>query len=317
MLEFLFENFGVSAKEKSWDGEKKLPLYLRKGRKYSVLQIEDKDILCIRITDDEFKVASYLKQLDKLSSYWSNNILLEFNSITAYQRKTLIEFGIAFIVPGSQIYIPFLGMLFKECARKRQLTKKDALSIASQLILLIVLDQGIKEFRQIDMQKLLCSSPMKVSRAVNELAAFELLKKSSKGREHVYSVESSMSQLYERSSEFLENPVSRTIYIKETDLPDNLPLAGETALSHYSMLNPPNVNCYAMWRTEFNKTGLTTVDPNWEKERYVKLELWSYDPKLLSANGYIREIPLRLSLKDETDERVEGAIEEMMENYKW
>ncbi len=77
------------------------------------------------------------------------------------------------------------------------------------------------------------------------------------------------------------------------------------------------MNCYAMWKKEFNKSNLDMVDPNWTSDPYAAVELWIYDPLTLSKDGYVSELPLMLSLKDETDERVEEAVETMMENYKW
>ncbi len=317
MIRYLQETLGISAKEKAWDSEEKLPLYLKRGKSYSILQIESEDCLCIRITSDDFKISTYLKQLDKLSGYWNDNIVLVFQELSSYQRKMLIQNKISFIVPGSQVYIPFLGMLFKERTFGRQTIAVNKLSVTGQLLLLYMMENKIKKIRQADIPQFIPYSPMTISRAVNELLHFGLLNQKINGRERILYVDSSTSELYQKCKVYLENPVSRTVFIREADIPKNLPFAGESALSEYSMLNPPRVNCYAMWKKDFNKTKPETVDPNWTNDPYASVELWIYDPLLLSKDGYVSELPLMLSLENETDERVEEAIETMMENYKW
>ncbi|MCD7763171.1 MAG: hypothetical protein LUI14_08215 [Lachnospiraceae bacterium] len=317
MIQYLQENLGISVKERAWDLEDRIPLYLKSGRNYSILQIESLDCLCIRITSDDFKISSYLKHLDKLSGYWNDNIILVFQELSSYQRKMLIQNRIAFIVPESQVYIPFLGMVFKERTASRRSIVDDKLSATAQLLLLLVIKNKISKIRQADITHFIPASPMTISRAVNELIQLNLMNEKINGRERILLVDSSMLDLYQKCKTYLKSPVSRIVYVKEDDVPEELPLAGEIALAEYSMLNPPKVNCYAMWKKDFNKLKLDTVDPNWTREPYAEIQLWIYDPLLLANGRYISELPLALSFENETDERVEDAVETMMENYKW
>ena len=60
--------------------------------------------------------------------------------------------------------------------------------------------------------------------------------------------------------------------------------------------------------------SITEVDVNWDDVKApVRLELWKYDPELFSVNGVVDPISLSLCYSDETDERIEEAIEEYME----
>ena len=49
----------------------------------------------------------------------------------------------------------------------------------------------------------------------------------------------------------------------------------------------------------------------------VELELWDYDPGLFSNNGHVDLLSLYASLKEETDERVEQALEEVLRGEPW
>ncbi len=85
------------------------------------------------------------------------------------------------------------------------------------------------------------------------------------------------------------------------------------------MLASPAVECRAISRKEFKHLeGIEEIDPAWSNSNdYIQLELWKYDPKALADHAGVDIISLSLSLKDNEDERVEQAVEEMMEGYKW
>jgi hypothetical protein len=48
-----------------------------------------------------------------------------------------------------------------------------------------------------------------------------------------------------------------------------------------------------------------------------EVEVWSYNPELLSGGQIVDRLSLYLSLKDNEDERVEAALEHMMEAVSW
>jgi hypothetical protein len=47
------------------------------------------------------------------------------------------------------------------------------------------------------------------------------------------------------------------------------------------------------------------------------LEIWSYSPVLFAKNGVADRFSIYLSLQGTEDERVESALEEMMEQIRW
>ena len=51
------------------------------------------------------------------------------------------------------------------------------------------------------------------------------------------------------------------------------------------------------------------IDPH----EQVKIEVWKYPPYLFGTNSSVDPISLALSLRDEKDERIEGAVEEILE----
>ena len=45
----------------------------------------------------------------------------------------------------------------------------------------------------------------------------------------------------------------------------------------------------------------------------AEVELWKYDPQILGNNGAVDTLSLAMSLVSRTDERVEEALDDMME----
>ena len=76
MLRYLKENLGMTAKEAAWSEVENLPLYLRNGRKYSVLSLEGAELLLIYMEAASFNLTAFQKQWEKLSEYWSGEPVL-------------------------------------------------------------------------------------------------------------------------------------------------------------------------------------------------------------------------------------------------
>ena len=52
-------------------------------------------------------------------------------------------------------------------------------------------------------------------------------------------------------------------------------------------------------------------------EKLTEIEVWSYDPTILSKEKYVDLASLALSLKEINDERVEQALEESLKGETW
>ena len=87
--------------------------------------------------------------------------------------------------------------------------------------------------------------------------------------------------------------------------------AGEMALSEKTMLNPSRVVTYAISEKDYDTTLLTEelIDP----DKQVRLELWAYDPKYYSENNSADDISVILSFENTNDERIEEAVDELLE----
>ena len=97
-----------------------------------------------------------------------------------------------------------------------------------------------------------------------------------------------------------------------------MPVAGESALAMQSMINPSRIECFAMDKSLEKEYSFEKLDERWEEDKkLVQVEFWKYDPKNFSKNNMVDVVSLYMSLKDVKDERIEEALDEMMEEYEW
>ena len=318
MLDYLNQTLGLNAKIRPWPEADQFPLYLKNGRKYSLLLIDETECVLVEADENNFSLSTFRKQIAKLPAE-PNHIVLFFKHLDSRQRKSLIEARLPFIVPGSQVYLPFLGIVLQERAKSAKPAPKK-LSPAAQLVLLcFIYEVGEYSARKADLARRLDLSAMNVTRAVRELEALELVTVKRMGRSDYVSAIDSGKALYKKALPYMIDPVQKRLYVRKKGCFDLLPLAGECALAARSVLNGPRIECKAISRKEYKHLeGVEEVDPAWsDSQDYILLEIWKYDPKPLAVYCEVDVASLALSLREIKDERVEQAVEEMVEGYRW
>lgn len=90
----------------------------------------------------------------------------------------------------------------------------------------------------------------------------------------------------------------------------DLVVAGTDAVAQRTMLNAGRLRTFAAYGIDKKDLRDELVDV--DVQAYV--EVWKYDPKrLLWKDGFADPVSVALSLSGETDERVEGSVEHMLE----
>jgi DNA-binding MarR family transcriptional regulator len=319
VLEYLNDILGFDVKSEAWVGEKSLPLYLRKGRGFFVLSFDDVKCLLLSIHDDSFSLNSLQKQMKKIEDNAPGPVVLCFAHLTSYQRKALIENRVPFIVPDSQVYLPFMGVFLKERMKSSEKQVEKMTAMSQQVFLYLMYHRVVQPISKVDLSKVLHVSAMSITRAVKELEMNDLVIEAKNGSSDAVSLSDDPVHLYERAEPFLINPVIKRVVVKNDAQVILLPLAGESALSAQSMLNPPGMQCRAVSRHIFKTMeNLMVVNPDWDRVNdCCELEVWKYDPNVLCQNGMVDPLSLILSLKEEEDERVEIAVMEFREGLQW
>ena len=319
MLDYIENVLGLTASLEKWDDKKKLPIYLQSSREYYKMDISGAKCMVIKLSADEFSLPSFQKQILQLKKYVEEPIVLWFEYITTYQRQVLIQNKISFIVPGSQLYVPLMGMCFKEYFQTKSLKIEKLTAMSQYILLYMIYDKNNIIYSQVELAAKLGISAMNVSRSIQELEELDLIVVEKKGRGKVVNKVSIGKNLYEKAKEYLQTPVQKKVYILKEKPFMEFAIAGEEALAKKTMLNNPNHLVRAIDKKNFSIIAKDEiVDPNWMSESdYIELELWKYNPNSFEKDGIVDVISLALSLQDSDDERIEAQIDDMLEEYLW
>lgn len=252
------------------------------------------------------------KHFSKIQTIEKLPIVLVLDRITARQRQKLIDSGIAFVVENKQCYLPFIGTLLTERC-DAEISSCDKLVPSAQVLLLFYILKGKKDMLSNEAVNSLNVSAMTITRAVRQLEEVGLIYTYKKGVNKVITSEYSCKELFEKARPYLFNPVKTIKYIEREKIEFGIKLAGDSALSEKSMLNPPLTEVYAV----FDETMLKQYcsDELLDDTGQVRIQIWKYNPAILSAEKEVDVLSLALSYMDDADERIEEAVEEMLNNY--
>jgi len=314
---YLEDTLDVRAVIRPLDLAAHLPYYYSEYYRFYDLELNGVSYLLCEGRD--ILVAKQLRtQLSELHSRLGRPAIYLCSWMNSNLRRSLVENRIPFIVPMNQIYLSNLGILFNE--RSRNLEKmQDSLSPIAQVILIrAILYKEYKEVTASDYARRSTYTTMSISRAFNELMVYELVDRNEQWKEKRYSWLYSGKDLWDKAQPFLINPVRRSVWIMDKG---RLPycLAGISALSRYSMINKDDSITYAATSNiAMQDLGDMAKSQNVRSvDNAIELQIWKYDPKLISSGDCVDPISLFLSLKDIPDDRVQMAIESMLRRHVW
>ena len=96
-------------------------------------------------------------------------------------------------------------------------------------------------------------------------------------------------------------------------------LAGISALSLRTMIAADRLPSYALTLAGFQEAvekGACTGCRDAESAT-ARIEVWSYEPRLLGDEQMVDPLSLYLSLRDSPDERIQQQLEQLIEGVKW
>lgn len=304
-----------------WTLKDKIPHFLRVAYRFRTCQIMDIEVLLILDRQPECRTPGQVrKHIDYLSKRYHQWIVYVADSISSYNRHRLINQTVPFIVPGNQLYLPFLGIDLREYYRSR-LTAMNRFSPATQclFVFLMIKDELPEAVSTSFIMENLDYSRMTLSRCFKELKLSNAFDLQDLGREKAISFKQNKKNTWKTVQPFLRNPVKKRFIIDiDPPVPPGV-WAGITALSQCSMLSEPEIPVVSMsqktWNDLDEKTRNLSLPP--VAMGRTEIEIWIYDPSITAANNSVDPLSFYLSLKDTDDERVLSALEELLEGIKW
>jgi len=315
---YLQETVGLSVNIKNMPNEqlKKLPLYLGHAYHYFLFESEGQSLILAENDDTVSKTAGQLKkQSIAIRQYCEMPVVFVLNNPSSQLKRKMIQERINFIVPESQIYLPELLISLKE--NGRQQTFPELITPSAQLLLLYHLQvEHLEKFTFKDIAEKLGYTPKTITKIAAELKAKKLCEVEGT-KEKRFMFEVGRKQLWQLVEPQMQSPIAKSYY---ADKKDNSVFcqSGDSALSHYTFLSDTGKVCYAVYKAEFEalkeKGYWAYLD---ETEGDVQIEVWKYNPRLLSNNGYIDPLSLYLCYRGDSNERVDAEIKDLIDKKIW
>ncbi len=243
------------------------------------------------------------------------------DALSSANRQRLIQQGVNFIVPGNQLFLPELGADLREYFRSEVRPALEQLTPAAQvLVVATLLQEDLDGQTPKSLAERFQYSAMTTGRVVDELQRHGILDVEARGRERRIAFSEEGDALWRDVRPLLQSPVRARRLVRPFPEVRTLPLAGESALADYTNLGPPPLDIRAVsarqWKALVYQYDLEPADD--DDPAAVRIETWSYDPRLLCHHGpVVDRISLFLSLEDRHDERLEQAVETLMESLGW
>lgn len=300
--------FGIPIRYEVWNKKELLPIYIEGGYEFRCAYIGDKRCLMLTPIDELATILSLKKQIARIQEVDNVPVIFELPTVSSYRRKSLIENKIPFVTE-KQIFLPFIGALLTD--EKETYKKTEKFVFSTQQLFLFYLYSKKKQLYISEAAKKLPFTAMTLTRAVKQLDTTGLFTVTKDGVNKVIESKYGRLELFEKAKKYLSTPIRKAGYIQKAQVTAEMVFAGETVLSEKTMLNSGRIFTYAVDGKSFDKKLLNEelVDP----DKQVRLELWSYNPKQFSNDGVADSISVALSFSGNEDERIEEAVEELIE----
>jgi hypothetical protein len=307
----------------------KLPMYLNEGYQWQEAIFANRPCIFAEMKEHgSFSIAQIEKHFELVKIKFGLPVIAVFNELEAYNRKRLIEKKLAFVVPGKQLYVPEFLIDLKEYGTITKKERDSLVPTAQQLLLFHLLDKqqsGLlpnKTFRELAV--LIGTNPMGITRAAENLKYLELIEVSGE-KEKFIRFRLERYELWQNvlNRNLWINPVLKQVFVDEIPQGITLLKCNASALPEYSDMNPGRQEFYAIEKNAFYglQKSNALINANKYEGRYC-LEVWKYNPETLvreqnSISPVVDPLSLYLSMKDSRDERVEMALEQIIEKQIW
>ncbi len=311
---------GIEAELSAWDGAKSLPSYLAERYEFFRTTVLGQPVLIlIDESESEESATTIRKHLSQIRAKCEWPAIYVRNQVAAYNRMRLIDQGVPFLVPGNQMYLPQLGIDLREHFLKQKRRTAMFRPATQAVFIHALLREQSRPLIVGELARELGYSTMTMSRAFDEIEAAGLGESKVQNRERVLSLISPRRELWGRAQEVLSDPVKSRHFIADAPAVVRYPKAGQSALAHYSMIAEPTNAVLAISREDWvslKRNAAVRVIPMQEAEA-IEVEVWSYAPRPYRESFVVDPLSLYLSLRHNADERVEQALEQMMEKIAW
>lgn len=238
-------------------------------------------------------------------------VVYYFNNIDRKLAYRLRERAINFIVGNSTAYLPELMMSYKE----KSVEVKDKIVPSGQVIFfnyLLAHINSLSTYNEIVRQ--LSMNYLNVSRGIKALENCNLCSALKKGKGVIVEFSGDRASLWEDAQPYLSNPIVKSFYCDKVEEAKFL-TGGISALSEYSDINPDNIITLSIGKDTYKSlTDKKVINNENPYGGETRIEIWKYNPELISRTSVVDPFSLFLTLKDDADPRIQKELNNMIDN---
>jgi hypothetical protein len=295
---------------------KNIPMYITAAYDVSETAFFGQQICLLHMKEEStgaFPPDTLKKQMQFVEQKIGLPVVFLFDRVASYNLIRYVKKGINFIIPGKQMFIPTLMIDLRKAQDKIQPKAEHLLPVAQLVLFHHLQNEKLTGLTAKVLAEKFDQTYRTMNRALNNLVDSGLCRfigKKDKILEFVYSGK----ELWKESLPYLQNPIEKSLFTEsDNPNPDIVCVSGMNALAEYTMINDEYKKYYAIYKKSISKLDIETNKYGGENE----IELWKYDPKVLSKDGMIDKLSLFLLFKDSEDERIQMEIETMIEEIQW
>jgi hypothetical protein len=325
LQDYLVQALQCDVQLTKWDGTRRLPRFIvQRYGLYTGTVLRQPCLFAVDLNPGDDTPAQITKQIATLEREFDGVVAYCTEQLASNRRARLIGAGIAFAVPGNQLYMPALAIDLREVFRRARKRGLERLSPVAQLTLFysILFRQKLEADDTArtpsKMAKSLGYSAMSVGRAYDELSELGLATVESQGRQRFLSIDGDPRQLLEESRQLLRDPVQSTRFARCRLIVPPMKIGGESALSNLTGLAPPQMPTYALHGDDWKTLASLDVEEVRDRdEADAIIEIWHYRPDILSEDSTVDPLSLYAQFWDDSDERIAKAAEDVLDHVSW
>lgn len=302
-----------------------LPLYMTEMYAFYRITLFGKAIILMKLKDeDQLSIQQLSKHQSLIQEKLNSPAIVVLSELEGFQRSRMIDKRVQFIIPGKQLFMPYLFIDYNDRYSSRKREKRETLLPSAQLILLRYLlnkrnDFNIREHSFSELALNLGYSRMTITKAVDNLKSLELCEVDEQHKEKFIHFIENKHELWQMAEPYLVDPVLKIVYADS--IPDGpyMPRSNYTAMSEYTELNPSGQKHYAVDKTVFygleKSDQLENLNPH---EGEYCIEVWKYNPNkiidvMFNDQYVVDPLSLYLHLNQNPDERTDYALEKLLD----
>ncbi len=277
---------------------------------YRSVLLEHDVIFAFADDNDGLTPAQMKRTLNLLENKCGCPVIWITDNIVSYNVGRLIAQRVNFIIPQKQMFIPSLLIdLKKEKTIGTDIT--EVIPSIAQCIILYHIEMGSVEGKQAEeLSDIFHVSYATINRALRWLHDKKLIQLEGVKTKRVRMIHTK-KDLWKIALPLLVSPLEKTVF---SDIkPDNGLECGINALSEYTMINREDRDMYAFTKMDIRNSEIKTD----KKYGTYRIEIWRYDPKLLTHSEVVDKLSLYLSLVNHEDERVQIELDKLIADIQW